>query len=509
MLQTESTVADPAPSRRFGRTALVVLAMTVVTAGAFGGVAFGLNVDAQTQDALAGLMYTVAIVGVVWSIVLSVRALKHGEPIFWPGTVLLILLWGASVPLLMTWTKSSRGRYDDLYFLHVLCLPALIPFLTFAFTLSFPLYLWKRRTALRSAESEQPFLLKRARRWLIVSALLLLIVVGPFVFYAYGGTMYKKEVWTVGVVEKMPRWMGNLIYRCWMLLPASAQGSRSRALVEYGLISAEFHRALIDDAKNKPDRFIIKMFSKNHPDEAMAYARERIAQDDFSNPIFESDLAFTFFQSASHAEIIEMCRVERFQKMPMEFLNGLLSRIYRSEEGHQFLDYARAWYASGVEPAYSRGAQMLVLYGSDEEVLRVFEKSVDVNGLGSCFNLMQCLPKSREGFWEMFLSSANGKLMAHAHTQVLYNYQLKNALSRNRNLPARLAPVLAQSEPIISTSTALMILYIKDEITSELRDRYIRKANRVKVVNVESIEAASEAERAEIIEKARAVLKKW
>lgn len=512
----ENTVSTPSSTqadKRLGRTALIVLLITLVTSGAFAGVAFGLGVDATTQDALAALMYPIAGVGVLWSIILLVRAMRMGEPLLYTGIALFILLWGATVALAATW-MSERGSTNHQYIIHFLCLPVVVPVTALAITIALPLYFWKKRKALRAAESERPQLLRRARNWSVATVLFIVLSIGPFVFYAYGSTMgYARDsqIWSYGAVEYMPRWMGDMVYRVWTRLPKKARGTAPEVLSNRGLLSASFHYEIgMDAAKNGAGKWLLENFVRYHPEDAMAFAREAFAQRDYSNPIFNTPMGEVYCRLVSREELVEIWRVEHASKFPKDFQIGLFLGASATKFKSEILEAALAWFFSKKEPIASGGRRLILMQGSDNDVLQVIRHDVDARDYKSIRDTLRYIrPQKSAKVLDALLTHSDENVLASVHSSIFNDETLAAEIRTKRNLPELIRPLLENSS--VRVGTALVILFLREQITPEIKALYFvdkRKSNRIQV-DSEKLSAASEAENNAVIEQARELLKKW
>lgn len=517
---------------RHGRTALVVLAMTVLTTGAFAGVAYGLGLDTATEDALLGLMYSVGGVGVVWSMVLAVRALRQGEPVGRPVAVVMLPLWGLSVPLMMTWVSDKRGRIDDNYLIHVLCLPVIVPMLTLAATTAFGFYIWKRLGALRVPEPERPARLRAARIWFVVSGGLLLLVLSPFFFYAYGGSMNSEQrtepIGSLTAVKSLPRWMGDVVYRVWKWLPASAQGSRPIVLVENGLISGSLHRDVVDEilrtkTPSPLEEDILHVYMRDYPQETVAIVLERAAADDLSNPFLDYFSGRQFVQCASSEQIAQLCRAESVRIKPTQFQLGIVSGLriigmtapakLRAKAGPEVIEAARIWSKNGNQSLVRESCCLLATIGDTEDALQAIETAYAAKfrwGNDIVDIVIKHVDRRRGEVWERMLTHPDINIQQRALGVVAAEFQNNSDLLQNQNLPKVLEAQLASPDGARRVTTALIILALRGALPDWAKTQYFR---RVKFgsdyPNDTAIESATAAEQAAVIEEARAALKKW
>src|SRR5258708_22237801 len=108
-----------------GRTAALVHLLAFVALG--GAVAGAYSVGPTTRDAqvILGVGLSAAGVFSLWSVLLSLRALWHGEGLRWPAWVTLAFMCEASAGALYFWPDLHPGHPTIVW----LAIPLLVPFL--------------------------------------------------------------------------------------------------------------------------------------------------------------------------------------------------------------------------------------------------------------------------------------------------------------------------------------------------------------------------------------------
>lgn len=129
-----SAPAQPtASSRRFGRTAVVVHLLSILAAGMMFLIGYFQH-DLTDRNVFSAFGLAMGGVGLVWSIVLAVRAGYNKEPLLLPLLIPLMVGWELSIPLALLWLDPKRGYKNNWYEIHYVCAPLILPLLTFSAT---------------------------------------------------------------------------------------------------------------------------------------------------------------------------------------------------------------------------------------------------------------------------------------------------------------------------------------------------------------------------------------
>lgn len=375
---------SPPPPNRFGRSGVLVFVVALATAGAFGVAGILTRDHAASNDVLFPLMLIIGGVGIAWSLVLAVRAVANRESLLFPYLIALPVFWALSVPLLQTWPEFNRGGEDRWYFLHAGLFPLLIPLGVFALTIAGPPLFWLVWKRNRAEESERPRLRRRARWIFFGVATAVFILLLPFGFYLYGGTMNRYEIWTLDAVRYMPNWIGDVDYFVLRQVSGKASERLATRMLDEGLLSPD---TMIVEIANKGwvdvDRSFSALLQKSRT-HALKSARDAMMSP--SGPPDER-IARYFGECGSVEDVENVMRTNGFSKLNPVAQKGFLDGVTTREDKFRFVAAADALVKESEtapatqvsDPVFA--AMYIVCSGNDDVVVRtMFMKILDVGG---------------------------------------------------------------------------------------------------------------------------------
>lgn len=511
MATNDSTSLESVPpANRLGRSGLLVFAVSLATAGAFGGVAYLMRDQSASKDVLMPLMYIIGGVGLSWAVVLGVRAVANRETLLFPFLIALPIFWGLSIPLLQTWPEVNRGEDDKWYFLHVGLFPLIIPLGVFALSVAAPPLFWFWRKTQRADEAERPKLRRRTRKIVLTIATAVFVLLLPFGFYLFAGTMAHDRQWTASVIEVMPRWIGNADYALLRAVPGKYSDRMAEVLLQRGLLTPSKVQDEIEARVNgvggtDPSEAFLSL-SRQSPSDARALARKLMSTLTGSK---NDTIAAYFAEQSSAPELKMFLEPERFPALNGDTKSGLMAGLNRRKDKQVFVADCEALMDADTLSAGFAGI-MLAGAADDTVLLRTYLKMIDRND------------PNVERFTAILQSESRDSVLAQAiqkteppkRVSVLLG-MLKRGVSlssgrRLRNQPKSmfaLGRVLDSADEMERVSAALIILFDGDEMPAGTAMKYglIRgSANSVKLTPVQ-LRIAGDKENRALVERARAL----
>lgn len=500
---------------RFGRTALIVLAISLSMCGALLALGrFGPK-DEYDQGVLKILAITVGVVGSIWAFVLLVRGVKRDEPMVLPFAIFLIVFAGLSIPLIQTWDTKERGAENGWYFFHFACVSLIVPLLTISFLFATPLFAWKFWRARRGEEALRAGLKWRAWRALFLAAGVFFAAVFPVSFYIYGGTMSETargEHWTTKVVRVMPRFLGDIGFRTLEWIPEKATNDTKGLLISRGLVTADFLIETIESGRIDRDVYF-NHFARNDPTEALQFARKHFCH--YPPTLHSAVVAAHFAQFASDSDVREYLTPERYNALTIAVKFGLSSGLLQRANAKDLVPDAEK--LCGGDGELSRVAlTFLMKHADDVTAKRVYVEMIErqddsLRYATSCLIELSRASVIATGISQPDINKQQRVLQAVLHSQ---SFQSTVLLMRNRNDAAfRLAILRAQDNPDIDNRVmnALIIHQLSNAMTPILKQKYGMRPYGVQSQPVTRTQLwkVDLAERNVLIAQARDLMRKW
>lgn len=530
----EEMVTPPTESR-LGRTALIVLAISLGMFGALSSLEQVARVNTYDQVVLKILAITVGVVGAVWAFVLLVRGMARDEPMVLPFTIFLIVFAGLSIPLIQTWATVERGGENGWYFLHLACVPLVVPLLTIAFLFATPLFAWKYRRASRSDGAQRAGLKRRAWRALFLVAGVFFAAAFPISFYVYGGTMAefaRGEHWTTKVVHTLPRLLGDIGYRVLQRMPEKTsrdtegrpidtKGLLMGLLISRGLVSANFLTETIEllSQSSEQDPYF-NHFARNYPTEAFALARENFKN--YPPKLQCLEMARHFAQFASDGEVREYLSVERYNVLTMTVQWGLRRGLLERANAKDFVPDAEKLFElgniddTGGDPLTSGALTLLMKHADDATAKRVYQEAIERKDESLGWATLCLHEFSRMEVIAAGISQPDmGKQLRVLQTLLaLQTHAPYIQLMRIRNdASCRLALLRNLDSPNIDTRVmnALIIHQLSNVLSPMLIQKYKLRSSTDKLLRVTPVQLLTVdlLERNLLIAQARELMRKW
>jgi len=514
MSQTElvtPVTQSPRPNR-YGRSAISVLLVALITSGAFAGVSKLVD-QGDAQDVLLPLAIIIGSVGIVWALVLAIRAVANRESLLFPFLVLLPVFWGLSIPLLLTWPEPSRGEDDKWYFLHFFLFPLIIPLGVFALTVAAPSLLWLRRKISRAEEADRLRLRRQVRKTFLAISAAVFLVLAPFGFYLYGGTMNQGEGepwWTVDAVGHMPRFLGDINYRILRVLPGKKCAKLADALMDRGLLSANL---MADEIETRiltldSNRAFLSL-AKRSPAEALTLARKLMSALTGTK---EDVVSKYFAKNVSAGELREFLKPERFSVLNRDTRVGLMFGLTARSDANDFIADAENL-LDGDELTAALAAQFLADRVNDEAAQRVYLKVIDAGGR-NVDRMTDALQTKRRGAVLAVGMNHVDPVKRQAALKAILRKTLSTQSVRYKEVPEyRIAftRLLESPDEMDRVLVALILLTSADEMTPRMLQAYDlsrRNPNPVLLAPLR-LHAVGDAQNRALVERARDLLRKW
>jgi len=288
----EPTVpATHTPGRRFGRTALMIHLLAWLCFGAAWGLMLVLGKESPEGQAVQGVGGAAALTCAIWSSLLALRGIWHGEPVSIPILVLLVFGMEAVVPCVWLWLPllEAYNPLTPLYeFSLWLGLPLFVPFFVIGSFLVVPLSWaaarlferWKRKT-----DEEAWSRRKRLKHGLVVYLAmfaLLLVTVFPYPLFGYAALeqshrkYWRPPVnWQATTLDVMPDYVRTgLDEFCSKYLPWRFVRHRV-SLIENGRLPRERLLVLMrEDPWEEIRAAAWRTYFREHPAEAIGLCEE-------------------------------------------------------------------------------------------------------------------------------------------------------------------------------------------------------------------------------------------
>jgi len=512
------TAAPTVPANRFGRSGILVLLVTLATAGAFGGVAYLIRDESASKDVLLPLMLIIGGVGLVWSIVLAIRAVANRESLLFPFLIALPIFWGLSVPLLQTWPETNRGTDDKWYFLHFFLFPLIIPQGVFALTMAAPPLLWFWRKTQIAEEAERPRLRRRTRKIFLAIATAVFVLLLPFGFYLYGGTMNRQaKFWTQSAVAEMPRWVGDVTFAALKGIPGSACERYAGEMVSRGLLSPRAMEEQIEAQILLVNRgnasYAFFAYDDHSPKDAMALARKLMSAPSGAK---EHTIAKYFTERAHPEELHAFFKPERFSALNSDTKLGLMLGVASRRDVSDFINdiemlmKANESVATQVSGDYFNAARFLACEAEDEVAKRMFLSVINL-GARSTDRIIEALMFKKR--FSVLLTGLQHNEAPKRHLVLYHILQFTKERSIRRNhsvveVRFLFSNLLNSADDLDRILTALIVLRLTDELSERMAQKYFLAdyGNIPPGPTRAQIQAAGHAENKALVERALEVL---
>jgi hypothetical protein len=339
---------QPQMSGEFGRTGLIVHLTALCASAALWGVSWLVGFQSKDSEAFAGVSISVAIVGVLWSLLLTIRALKRRESFLTPACTISFFLLELSAVTLPRWVSHTRVA-GKTFWMDQYWLPVVLPMLVLAWVCAWP-------PALVLARRERKAGTSHIRSRCVFAAIfaLVLLLPGSFLYFAFGATRNeswdRKEHPQSVAVRWMPDAYGDALY--FVLGLFGTRGERlQNCLVENGHLSDDVLQQIRSKGGSIESEAIRGLLKRKPPD---FFLREAVKGKFFGQMNYEiGKLCANEISLRSLSEAFE-----HLKKCPKDFMIGLWSDSMLAERLCKEIKSGDADLARSVLTHWARGSDL-------------------------------------------------------------------------------------------------------------------------------------------------------
>ena len=516
--------ADSNPSQiqkrsvsRFGRTALIVLLVAISTSAAIVIVKRFAFADSYEGEVLTIMSGIIGMVGLFWTIVLTMRGALRGEPLIWPFLIALLVFWIASIPMIGTWSADDRGGDNNWSYFHFICLPMVLPLLAISFSVGLPIFAWMYLRAIRSSDAKVQSSTKQ-KAWLYLNLISSVMFMGmlPFAFYAYGGTMgpnTKIKHWTTKVAHKMPRWLGDWDFRIMEVLSNQLTINARSYLLARGLVSSTL---LIEKLEalglNVDDRGIyFSYFARYYSEDALRWIRN---QRSHIPPIaFNIDTAEHFAQFANDGEVRPLFELPHFEAMDYETQRGLIDGLMGRKDAKEYLLVIEALMA-GKQSTTDLTWKFIESYADDATAIRLYIGMIGVKDLRSATTELTIQPRGDVIAAALMVPDVQKQQLVMSALLSRTSITPGSQIVRQRKVPAyrtAFSLLLNSPESLNRVLAALLVHQYSFALSQKAILQYglATDSNRLLEFKPDKWRGVKEEDNQALVEDARRLLEKW
>ena len=173
---------DPPKTQRLGRSALLVQGLALLAMG-IAAAGYCWKAAARVEgDVVLGMSLSAAAVLILWSLILSLRAIAVREASRWAWVVFSLALIELSLPCLWLWTQTNnRDAKPAIDLMMWLGLPVFGPFIAFGTIFSMPIAMWRSRK-----DAQRP--LRTWAKWYAGIMVVVAVLLVPAPLFLLGAT---------------------------------------------------------------------------------------------------------------------------------------------------------------------------------------------------------------------------------------------------------------------------------------------------------------------------------